>query len=113
MAAEAPPKASDYLVDLIAFLRSTFAVFTHLPVSLAQEERAGGRRGSAGPPGHLEGQAEASALPSTRLSFGCPSALDCPEALGEREASLLSPIPLAAPFLSPLGQKAGARDWWD
>ncbi|KAJ8781338.1 hypothetical protein J1605_011322 [Eschrichtius robustus] len=25
-------KASDYLVDLIAFLRSTFAVFTHLPV---------------------------------------------------------------------------------
>lgn len=26
-------KASDYLVDLIAFLRSTFAVFTHLPVS--------------------------------------------------------------------------------
>lgn len=26
-------KASDYLVDLIGFLRSTFAVFTHLPVS--------------------------------------------------------------------------------
>ncbi|XP_013925014.1 PREDICTED: exocyst complex component 6B [Thamnophis sirtalis] len=34
MAAEAPPKASGYLVDLIAFLRSTFAVFTHLPVGL-------------------------------------------------------------------------------
>ncbi|KAG8134228.1 hypothetical protein E2320_007360, partial [Naja naja] len=31
MAAEGPAKASDYLVDLIAFLRSTFAVFTHLP----------------------------------------------------------------------------------
>ncbi|XP_058049835.1 exocyst complex component 6B isoform X5 [Ahaetulla prasina] len=36
MAAEAPPKASDYLVDLIAFLRSTFAVFTHLPGKVAQ-----------------------------------------------------------------------------
>ncbi|KAK9398504.1 exocyst complex component 6B [Crotalus adamanteus] len=30
-AAEPSPKASGYLVDLIAFLRSTFAVFTHLP----------------------------------------------------------------------------------
>lgn len=29
-------KASDYLVDLIAFLRSTFAVFTHLPGKVAQ-----------------------------------------------------------------------------
>uniref|UniRef100_A0A8C5SWY7 Exocyst complex component 6B n=1 Tax=Laticauda laticaudata TaxID=8630 RepID=A0A8C5SWY7_LATLA len=36
MAVEAPPKASDYLVDLIAFLRSTFAVFTHLPGKVAQ-----------------------------------------------------------------------------
>uniref|UniRef100_A0A803SKV1 Exocyst complex component n=1 Tax=Anolis carolinensis TaxID=28377 RepID=A0A803SKV1_ANOCA len=36
MAAEASPKASDYLVDLIAFLRSTFAVFTHLPGKVAQ-----------------------------------------------------------------------------
>lgn len=33
MAAEPGSKASDYLVDLIAFLRSTFSVFTHLPVS--------------------------------------------------------------------------------
>lgn len=33
MAAEPGSRASDYLVDLIAFLRSTFAVFTHLPVS--------------------------------------------------------------------------------
>nr|XP_032642985.1 exocyst complex component 6B-like [Chelonoidis abingdonii] len=31
MVAEPGSKASDYLVDLIAFLRSTFAVFTHLP----------------------------------------------------------------------------------
>ncbi|XP_022416963.1 exocyst complex component 6B isoform X4 [Monodon monoceros] len=29
-------KASDYLVDLIAFLRNTFAVFTHLPGKVAQ-----------------------------------------------------------------------------
>uniref|UniRef100_A0A8C6XDU4 Exocyst complex component n=1 Tax=Naja naja TaxID=35670 RepID=A0A8C6XDU4_NAJNA len=36
MAAEGPAKASDYLVDLIAFLRSTFAVFTHLPGKVAQ-----------------------------------------------------------------------------
>ncbi|KAM3831540.1 LOW QUALITY PROTEIN: exocyst complex component 6B [Vipera latastei] len=35
-AAEAGPKASGYLVDLIAFLRSTFAVFTHLPGKVAQ-----------------------------------------------------------------------------
>ncbi|KAJ6658600.1 hypothetical protein lerEdw1_019988 [Lerista edwardsae] len=34
MATEPGWKASDYLVDLIAFLRSTFAVFTHLPVSI-------------------------------------------------------------------------------
>ncbi|NWY37308.1 EXC6B protein, partial [Sylvia atricapilla] len=33
MALEPGSRASDYLVDLIAFLRSTFAVFTHLPVS--------------------------------------------------------------------------------
>lgn len=33
MAMEPGSKASDYLVDLIGFLRSTFAVFTHLPVS--------------------------------------------------------------------------------
>ncbi|XP_064367744.1 exocyst complex component 6B isoform X4 [Dromaius novaehollandiae] len=31
MAMEPSSKASDYLVDLIGFLRSTFAVFTHLP----------------------------------------------------------------------------------
>ncbi|XP_061439671.1 exocyst complex component 6B isoform X2 [Rhineura floridana] len=36
MAVEANSKASDYLVDLIAFLRSTFAVFTHLPGKVAQ-----------------------------------------------------------------------------
>ncbi|XP_053258225.1 exocyst complex component 6B isoform X3 [Podarcis raffonei] len=36
MAVEAGSKASDYLVDLIAFLRSTFAVFTHLPGKVAQ-----------------------------------------------------------------------------
>ncbi|XP_072858298.2 exocyst complex component 6B isoform X2 [Pogona vitticeps] len=36
MAAEAGSRASDYLVDLIAFLRSTFAVFTHLPGKVAQ-----------------------------------------------------------------------------
>ncbi|XP_039189846.1 exocyst complex component 6B isoform X3 [Crotalus tigris] len=35
-AAEPSPKASGYLVDLIAFLRSTFAVFTHLPGKVAQ-----------------------------------------------------------------------------
>uniref|UniRef100_A0A803Y786 Exocyst complex subunit EXOC6/Sec15 C-terminal domain-containing protein n=1 Tax=Meleagris gallopavo TaxID=9103 RepID=A0A803Y786_MELGA len=29
-------RASDYLVDLIGFLRSTFAVFTHLPGKVAQ-----------------------------------------------------------------------------
>lgn len=32
MALEPGSRASDYLVDLIGFLRSTFAVFTHLPV---------------------------------------------------------------------------------
>ncbi|XP_014344915.1 exocyst complex component 6B isoform X1 [Latimeria chalumnae] len=31
MAAESTGRASDYLTDLIAFLRSTFTVFTHLP----------------------------------------------------------------------------------
>uniref|UniRef100_A0A8D2KS33 Exocyst complex component n=1 Tax=Varanus komodoensis TaxID=61221 RepID=A0A8D2KS33_VARKO len=36
MALEASAKASDYLLDLIAFLRSTFAVFTHLPGKVAQ-----------------------------------------------------------------------------
>ncbi|XP_014744981.1 PREDICTED: exocyst complex component 6B-like [Sturnus vulgaris] len=35
-APEAGPRASDFLLDLIAFLRSTFAVFTHLPDSLFQ-----------------------------------------------------------------------------
>lgn len=33
MAAQGGGEASDYLSDLIAFLCSTFAVFTHLPVS--------------------------------------------------------------------------------
>lgn len=33
MAVESSDRASDYLVDLVAFLNSTFAVFTHLPVS--------------------------------------------------------------------------------
>ncbi|XP_068799951.1 exocyst complex component 6B isoform X2 [Struthio camelus] len=36
MAVEPGSKASDYLVDLIGFLRSTFAVFTHLPGKVAQ-----------------------------------------------------------------------------
>ncbi|XP_066487851.1 exocyst complex component 6B isoform X1 [Tiliqua scincoides] len=36
MAMEGGSKASDYLVDLVAFLRSTFAVFTHLPGKVAQ-----------------------------------------------------------------------------
>ncbi|XP_054845917.1 exocyst complex component 6B isoform X1 [Eublepharis macularius] len=36
MAAEPSAEASGYLVDLIAFLRSTFAVFTHLPGKVAQ-----------------------------------------------------------------------------
>ncbi|XP_058134898.1 exocyst complex component 6B isoform X3 [Dasypus novemcinctus] len=36
MTGELGSKASDYLVDLIAFLRSTFAVFTHLPGKVAQ-----------------------------------------------------------------------------
>ncbi|XP_054247379.1 exocyst complex component 6B isoform X4 [Indicator indicator] len=36
MAMEPGSKASDYLVDLIGFLRSTFAVFTHLPGKVAQ-----------------------------------------------------------------------------
>ncbi|XP_062991926.1 exocyst complex component 6B [Elgaria multicarinata webbii] len=36
MAVEPRSKASDYLVDLIAFLCSTFAVFTHLPGKVAQ-----------------------------------------------------------------------------
>ncbi|XP_054557701.1 exocyst complex component 6B isoform X2 [Talpa occidentalis] len=36
MTGELGNKASDYLVDLIAFLRSTFAVFTHLPGKVAQ-----------------------------------------------------------------------------
>ncbi|XP_078080643.1 exocyst complex component 6B isoform X2 [Mustelus asterias] len=36
MRAEPNGHASDYLVDLIAFLRSTFAVFTHLPGKVAQ-----------------------------------------------------------------------------
>lgn len=33
--AESDGRASGYLMDLINFLRSTFQVFTHLPVSLA------------------------------------------------------------------------------
>uniref|UniRef100_A0A6I8NN45 Exocyst complex component n=1 Tax=Ornithorhynchus anatinus TaxID=9258 RepID=A0A6I8NN45_ORNAN len=36
MAGDSGSKASDYLLDLIAFLRSTFAVFTHLPGKVAQ-----------------------------------------------------------------------------
>ncbi|RMB90590.1 hypothetical protein DUI87_33008 [Hirundo rustica rustica] len=36
MAPEPGGRASDYLVDLIGFLRSTFAVFTHLPGKVAQ-----------------------------------------------------------------------------
>ncbi|XP_068870955.1 exocyst complex component 6B isoform X2 [Aphelocoma coerulescens] len=36
MALEPGTRASDYLVDLIGFLRSTFAVFTHLPGKVAQ-----------------------------------------------------------------------------
>uniref|UniRef100_A0A803Y0C8 Exocyst complex subunit EXOC6/Sec15 C-terminal domain-containing protein n=1 Tax=Meleagris gallopavo TaxID=9103 RepID=A0A803Y0C8_MELGA len=36
MALEPGSRASDYLVDLIGFLRSTFAVFTHLPGKVAQ-----------------------------------------------------------------------------
>ncbi|XP_040275280.1 exocyst complex component 6B isoform X1 [Bufo bufo] len=34
MAAESGEQASDYLVDLVAFLNSTFAVFTHLPAAI-------------------------------------------------------------------------------
>uniref|UniRef100_A0A8C3V923 Exocyst complex component n=1 Tax=Catharus ustulatus TaxID=91951 RepID=A0A8C3V923_CATUS len=36
LAPEPGSRASDYLVDLIGFLRSTFAVFTHLPGKVAQ-----------------------------------------------------------------------------
>ncbi|XP_077034038.1 exocyst complex component 6B isoform X3 [Agelaius phoeniceus] len=36
MAPEPGSQASEYLVDLIGFLRSTFAVFTHLPGKVAQ-----------------------------------------------------------------------------
>nr|XP_033809425.1 exocyst complex component 6B isoform X7 [Geotrypetes seraphini] len=36
MATEPNGRASDYLLDLIAFLHSTFAVFTHLPGKVAQ-----------------------------------------------------------------------------
>ncbi|XP_044518970.1 exocyst complex component 6B isoform X3 [Gracilinanus agilis] len=36
MAGDSGSRASDYLIDLIAFLRSTFAVFTHLPGKVAQ-----------------------------------------------------------------------------
>ncbi|MEE6462869.1 hypothetical protein FKM82_001751 [Ascaphus truei] len=36
MASESSSRASDYLVDLVAFLNSTFAVFTHLPGKVAQ-----------------------------------------------------------------------------
>ncbi|XP_074051796.1 exocyst complex component 6B isoform X1 [Macrotis lagotis] len=36
MAGDSNSRASDYLMDLIAFLRSTFAVFTHLPGKVAQ-----------------------------------------------------------------------------
>ncbi|KAM3937195.1 exocyst complex component 6B isoform 4-T4 [Leptodactylus fuscus] len=36
MAAESAEQASDYLMDLVAFLNSTFAVFTHLPGKVAQ-----------------------------------------------------------------------------
>ncbi|XP_043919906.1 exocyst complex component 6B isoform X2 [Protopterus annectens] len=36
MATESSEKVSDYLLDLIAFLSNTFAVFTHLPGKVAQ-----------------------------------------------------------------------------
>ncbi|KAM4706566.1 exocyst complex component 6B [Discoglossus pictus] len=36
MVSESDNQASDYLVDLVAFLNSTFAVFTHLPGKVAQ-----------------------------------------------------------------------------
>ncbi|XP_071982494.1 exocyst complex component 6B isoform X2 [Engystomops pustulosus] len=36
MAAECAEQASDFLMDLVAFLNSTFAVFTHLPGKVAQ-----------------------------------------------------------------------------
>ncbi|CAN2388303.1 vesicle docking involved in exocytosis [Pristimantis euphronides] len=36
IAAESGEQASDYLMDLVAFLNSTFAVFTHLPGKVAQ-----------------------------------------------------------------------------
>ncbi|XP_075711759.1 exocyst complex component 6B [Rhinoderma darwinii] len=36
MTAESAEQASDYLLDLVAFLNSTFAVFTHLPGKVAQ-----------------------------------------------------------------------------
>lgn len=37
--AESDGRASGYLMDLINFLRSTFQVFTHLPVSLTNTHR--------------------------------------------------------------------------
>lgn len=40
--AESDGRASGYLMDLINFLRSTFQVFTHLPVSLAKHAQASG-----------------------------------------------------------------------
>lgn len=49
MASEPGAKASDYLVDLIAFLRSTFAVFTHLPVSMPRDGAHKGSRRFSGP----------------------------------------------------------------
>lgn len=54
MALEPGSRASDYLVDLIGFLRSTFAVFTHLPVSQA-----------------------APSLPSAPGSWGNPNSVGC------------------------------------
>eukprot|EP00079_Xenopus_tropicalis_P016647 XP_004915790.1 PREDICTED: exocyst complex component 6B isoform X4 [Xenopus tropicalis] len=36
LAADSSTQASDYLLDLVAFLNSTFAVFTHLPGKVAQ-----------------------------------------------------------------------------
>ncbi|KAM9330312.1 exocyst complex component 6B [Gastrophryne carolinensis] len=43
MTSESSEKASDYLVDLVAFLNSTFAVFTHLPAAADTHSRMPGK----------------------------------------------------------------------
>ncbi|XP_075429380.1 exocyst complex component 6B isoform X2 [Ascaphus truei] len=43
MASESSSRASDYLVDLVAFLNSTFAVFTHLPGATDPHSRMPGK----------------------------------------------------------------------